>query len=66
MSARGGDAKQAPYPDLAREWHPAKNPNIWPYECAPWFRTVVWWKDETGREWRQSIRDRVLGRPAPG
>ena len=57
---------RALYPDLAREWHPTRNPNIWPYECAPCFRAVVWWKDESGREWRQSIRDRVLGRPVPG
>ena len=57
---------RALYPEIAREWHPTKNPNIWPYECAPWFRAVVWWKDEQGREWRQSIRDRVLGRSIPG
>ena len=55
---------RALYPELALEWHPTKNPNIWPYECAPWFRTEVWWQDEQGHEWRQSIRDRVLGRPA--
>ena len=57
---------RALYPDLAREWHSTKNPNIWPYECAPWFRAVVWWENESRREWRQSIRDRVLGRPFPG
>ena len=56
---------RALYPELAREWHPTKNPNIWPYECAPWFRAVVWWKDEAGNEWQQPIRDRVLGKPAP-
>tara|TARA_B100000676_G_scaffold303279_1_gene353574 strand:+ start:7819 stop:8661 length:843 start_codon:yes stop_codon:yes gene_type:complete len=54
---------RALYPELAREWHPEKNPNIWPYECAPWFRVVVWWRNEAGREWQQSVRDRVLGRP---
>ncbi|MDG2479533.1 MAG: DUF427 domain-containing protein [Alphaproteobacteria bacterium] len=56
---------RALYPDLARQWHPRKNPNIWPYECAPWFHAVVWWHDDEGREWKQAIRDRVLGRPAP-
>ncbi len=56
---------RALYPELAREWHPEKNPNIGPYECAPWFRVAVWWRDGQGREWKQPIRDRVLGRPAP-
>lgn len=55
---------RALYPELAREWHPTKNPNIWPYECAAHFRAVVWWKDEAGHEWQQAIRDRVLGKPA--
>ena len=54
---------RALYPELARQWHPEKNPNIGPYECAPWFHAVVWWKDEVGHEWRQAIRDRVLGHP---
>ncbi|MCY4607940.1 MAG: DUF427 domain-containing protein [bacterium] len=56
---------RALYPELARQWHSEKNPNINPYECAPWFHACVWWQDDTGREWRQSIRDRVLGHPAP-
>ncbi len=54
---------RALYPELARQWHPEKNPNINPYECAPWFRACVWWQDDTGHEWRQPIRDRVLGHP---
>ena len=45
---------RALYPDFAREWHPTKNPNIWSYESAPWFRAVVWWKDESANGDTQS------------
>ncbi len=50
---------KALYPELAREWHPTRNEGIKPYEFA-WSNAEVWWRDETGREWRERIKDRVL------
>jgi uncharacterized protein (DUF427 family) len=48
------------FPGLAAEWHPTRNPGIKPYEFPAYSGTVVWWRDASGREWRESIRDRVL------
>lgn len=48
------------YPSLAREWHPERNPRLKPYEFPAESGTVVWWRDARGREWRDSIRARVL------
>lgn len=47
------------HPELAREWHPEKNPRLKPYEFATDSRVEVWWRDSSGREWRQRIGDRV-------
>jgi len=57
---------RALYPELARQWHPRKNPNIWSYEVAPFNAVSVWWQDASGREWQESIRARVLGFKASG
>lgn len=54
---------KALYPELTAEWHKTRNINIGPYEVPPFSNHVVWWKDAEGREWRQRIRDRVLGQP---
>lgn len=51
---------KALYPELAREWHPTRNPGIKPYEFAADSNAEVWWLDATGREWRERIKDRVL------
>lgn len=53
---------KALYPDLAREWHPTRNPGIAPYEFAADSNTQVWWQDGEGRAWRARIKDRVLSR----
>ena len=48
------------FPKLAAEWHPEKNVGISPYEFAATSGQVVWWQDASGKEWQESIRDRVL------
>jgi uncharacterized protein (DUF427 family) len=48
------------FPALAADWHPERNVGISPYEFPATSGTVVWWKDASGREWQESIRDRVL------
>ncbi len=48
------------FPDLAAQWHDERNIGIGAYEFAPTSGAVVWWRDGDGREWRESIRSRVL------
>lgn len=48
------------YPDLAAEWHAEKNIGLQPYEFAADSATMVWWRDASGREWRDRFMDRVL------
>jgi len=48
------------YPELAREWHPERNPRLKPYEFPADSGTVVWWRDVEGREWAESVRARAL------
>lgn len=48
------------FPSLAAEWHPDRNIGISPYEFAATSGQVVWWRDASGREWQESIRERVL------
>jgi len=51
-------------PQLAAEWHPTRNIGIGPYEFVAISGTVVWWRDAAGREWQQSIHERVLAATA--
>jgi uncharacterized protein (DUF427 family) len=51
---------KATFPQLAREWHPTRNMGISPYEFTADSDTEVWWKDASGREWKERIRDRAL------
>ncbi len=48
------------FPQLAAEWHPTRNPGAKPYEFPAYSSAVVWWQDGEGREWQESIRERVL------
>ena len=49
------------FPELADQWHPTRNVGIKPYEFPAYSSALVWWQDETGREWQERIRERVLG-----
>ena len=50
------------YPELAAEWNREKNPRLQPYEFSAESGTSVWWKDASGREWQERVKDRVLAR----
>ena len=50
----------AHYPELARRWHPDNDPRVPPYKFPTDSDTVVRWRDEAGREWRESIRAHVI------
>lgn len=53
------------YPELARRWHPDNDPRVPPYKFPTDSDAVVWWRDELGHEWRESIRAHVIRDGAP-
>ena len=51
---------KALFPELAKQWHPSKNPGAKPYEFTAYSNELVWWQDDSGREWQARIKDRVV------
>lgn len=48
-------------PALADQWHPDKNGNLRPSDCAARSTRTVWWLDEHGHEWHARIATRTGG-----
>ena len=55
-----GDQLKRHFPELAQQWHPTRNTGTKPYEFSAGSNELVWWKDDSGREWQARIKDRVL------
>ena len=53
------------YPDVADEWHPAKNGSLKPNEILPKSNKKYWWLGKCGHEWDASASDRVSGSGCP-
>ena len=56
-------------PDIAKQWHPAKNGTITPYDVSCGTAKHFWWVCEKGHEWQSSVANRVkdnLGCPYCG
>lgn len=53
------------YPLLVLQWHYEKNCNLSPDQVMPGSSRKVWWKCESGHEWRASIQARVRGQKCP-
>ena len=53
------------YPQLAHEWHPAKNGGLTPDQVLPGSHRKVWWLCEKGHEWQAQIKSRVAGCGCP-
>jgi hypothetical protein len=53
------------FPNLAKEWHPTKNPNLLPDQFSPGAARKVWWVAECGHEWQDTINHRSGGRGCP-
>jgi predicted secreted protein len=55
------------HPDLAAEWHPAKNGDLTPFDVVAGTGKKIWWKCPKGRdhEWRASGHNRVGGTGCP-
>ena len=47
------------YPELAREWHPAKNEDLLPSDISKKNGRKVWWICKYGHEWQATPHDRA-------
>jgi hypothetical protein len=52
-------------PELASQWHPAKNVDITPYNTCIGSAKSVWWICEKGHEWQTKIVKRKIGHNCP-
>jgi hypothetical protein len=52
-------------PDLAEQWHPAKNGELTPDKISYGSRTKVWWRCDEGHSWKASPKKRVSGTGCP-
>ena len=52
-------------PDLAREWHPAKNGSLTPRDVALHSSKKVWWRCGKGHEWQATVASRSYGSGCP-
>ena len=53
------------FPELVKEWHPAKNVGLSPNEVPPATHRKVWWICEKGHEWQAQINARTRGTGCP-
>ncbi len=53
------------YPEIAKQWHTAKNPRITPFDVTKGSAIKVWWICEDGHEWQATVGHRVRGRGCP-
>ena len=65
VPAPGAHSLAACYPDLARQWHPARNGALTPEQVSPGSHRSVWWQCEKGHEWRAAVRSRAAGSGCP-
>ncbi len=52
-------------PELAKEWHPIKNGNLQPTMVFKGCNKKIWWLDNFGHEWRDTVLHRTNGRGCP-
>ena len=53
------------FPDLAEEWHPARNLPLTPEQVLPGSHRMVWWVCGKGHEWQAPVKSRVAGCGCP-
>ena len=49
-------------PEIAKQWHPTKNPDLTPGKLTPGSNKKVWWKCNKGHEWKAVIWSRNFKR----
>jgi hypothetical protein len=56
----GGETDLATtHPDIAAEWHPARNRDMAPQEVGAGSNRQVWWQCSLGHEWQATVNNRV-------
>lgn len=58
---RGVNDLAATHPDLAAQWHPAKNGTLTPQEVMAGSTRKVWWQCGSGHTWQARISSRACG-----
>lgn len=53
------------HPELARQWHPAKNGSLTPHDVMAGTRRKVWWRCDRGHEWQAAVSSRAVGTGCP-
>ena len=56
---------QTKNPEIARQWHPAKNGKLTPNDISPGCNKKVWWQCEKEHEWQAIVKSRVKGAGCP-
>lgn len=51
----------ARFPTIATEWHPEKNKKLTPEDVSAFSSIQVWWRCNSGHEWKSSISNRTSG-----
>jgi hypothetical protein len=52
-------------PELLRQWHPSRNPNLRARDVFINHPDKVWWICELGHEWEATVRSRLAGKGCP-
>lgn len=52
-------------PELAREWHPAKNAPLTPRDVSLGSSKKIWWRCRKGHEWQTQVANRKRGDGCP-
>ena len=52
-------------PELAKQWHPARNGGLTPRDVTPNSDKKAWWVCDRGHEWHATISNRNSGRGCP-
>lgn len=55
----GSNSLQAVAPDIAAQWHPAKNGDLQPSDVVAGANQRVWWRCVRGHEWQAYVSTRV-------
>ena len=59
------DSLQSEYPELAKQWYPAKNTPLTASDVTPNSGQKVWWLCQHGHEWKAVINSRTRGYGCP-
>ena len=62
---KNGESLADRFPEISRQWHPAKNEGNSPKYLRPKSNKKVWWICNKGHEWQASPLNRTYGRGCP-